>query len=150
MVETLQKRWRMRRRKRRLKRILKALKLGFELLPWQEDLILKEKPDMFPQGVRWKRRTGKTLAVILRSLVWDPPLPLGVMDCLKMDPDTWDNKTVTCWTWREYARYASACRNAGIRLRCNDLTDAGMRRALIAEDARRKKSTIIYGSNCHG
>lgn len=129
------------KRRSRLKRILKALKVGFELLPWQEDFILKERP-VYPNGVLMKRGTGKTLAVILRCLVWDPPMALGVMDHLKLDPNTWDNKTATCWTWREYARYASACRNAGIRLRCNDLTDAGLRRAMIARDQRLKNDRV--------
>lgn len=126
----------MKCRKRRLKRILKALGIKFELLPWQEDLILKEHPSIPPGAMN--RRTGKTLAVILRCLVWDPALNVEVLDYLKRDPDTWESRAQTAWTWREYARYASACRNAGIKISCNDLSDAGMRRAIIIAERGEK------------
>lgn len=151
MMETLQMLWRMVRRKRRLKRILKAVGIRFELSPWQEEYILKEHPSM-PQGVMGQR-TGKTLTVILRCLVWDPALPVEVLDHLKRDPDTWSNRTQTTWTWREYERYASACRKAGIKLRCTDLSDAGLRRALLADQKRWEKieKSVIYSSrNRHG
>ena len=151
MMDDLKRMWLRMKQRRRLKRILKATGIRFELTPWQEDYILKERPSM-PQGVM-DRRTGKTLAVILRCLVWDPVLPVEVLDHLKRDPDTWSNRTQTTWTWREYERYASACRKAGIKLRCTDLSDAGLRRALLADQKRweRIEKSVIYSSrNRHG
>lgn len=110
------------KRKRRLKKILKACKIAFPLHEWQERFILDETPS-FPYAAM-ERRTGKTMTVILRAMVWDVPLGKALMQELMRDPDAGGSAARKRLMLEEYKKYAMACARNGIKFRWTNITRA--------------------------
>lgn len=125
--------WKRWKRERRLKKIMKACKLNIKLTAWQKHFILDEKA-VFPNDVL-KRRTGKTLAVILRILVWNPPVGIEMLNMLLQDPDAGETGQQLRWTFYEFRKCANACQIAGVRFRWRRLTDEDMRTMLVAKSS---------------
>lgn len=129
----LRAKWQRWRRQRRLARILEACGITVTLYSWQKHFILDEKA-VYPFDAL-KRRTGKTLAMILRTLVWDPPIGTEMLKMLELDPDAGATAPQLRWTWQEYRKYAIACKNAGIRFRWQNLDDKHFRAMLVARSS---------------
>lgn len=68
--------------RRRLRRVCKAL--GIIPYPWQARFALAKNPGQLPNT---GRRTGKTMAVILRVLVQPPPSGKNAPSFIAHDPD---------------------------------------------------------------
>lgn len=69
-------------RRRRLRRICNALDII--PFPWQAEFSIAENPGQLPH---MGRRTGKTMAVILRALVQPPPINKSAPNFIALDPD---------------------------------------------------------------
>lgn len=89
-------------RRRRLRRVCKAL----DILPypWQAEFALTDDPGRLPD---MGRRTGKTMAVILRALV--QPDGEGALSFIAYDPDADMSKGVQRSIYDDYRRAHAIC-----------------------------------------
>lgn len=102
------------KRQMRLRKILTVLQIP--ITPWQGEFILKVENPQIPAS-QMGRRTGKTTAVLLRCMVWDPETPDEIIKKLKRDPDLHKMRDGTYWICREYEKWVTRCKRAGVKFK---------------------------------
>lgn len=93
----------------KLFRICKAI--GIKPYRWVRDFALGK--------IHWmdmtRRRTGKTMATMLRILMLPPGVTAGIDTALNADPDWQPNNSARRkWYWEEYRKLSLICHAAGI------------------------------------